>query len=301
MKILATDTIDEKCVQELRKLGTLKTSYELTKEQLLKEISDTEILIVRSKTLVDKEILSAGKKLKAVIRAGVGTDNIDVEFAKEKNIQVLNTPEAPTESVAELTIALILCLLRNIPFADSKTKNKEWLKEKLIGKELNGKTLGIVGFGRIGSLVAKLAKAFGAEILVYDKEPKDKYLTEIGAKQVSLEFLLKNSHIITIHCTLTPETKNMISTAQFKQMKKDSFLINTARGSVVNELALYTALKENRIAGAALDVFWEKNPFNSKLMELKDKIIFTPHIGANTEEAQERIGKLIVEKVKIFL
>lgn len=301
MKILATDPIDENCIKELQKLSEVKTSYDLTKEQFLKEVSDTEILIVRSKTIVDKDILLAGKKLKVIIRAGVGTDNIDVETAKEKNIQVLNTPEAPTESVAELTIVLILSLLRNIPYADSKTKNKEWLKEKLIGKELHGKTLGIIGFGRIGSLVAKLAKAFGAEILVYDKEPKDKYLAETNAKQVSLEFLLKNSHIITIQCTLTPETQNMISTAQFKQMKQGAYLINTARGQVVNELALYTALKEGKLAGAALDVYWEKTPFNSKLMELKDKIIFTPHIGANTEEAQERIGKLIVEKVKLFL
>lgn len=298
MKVLAADPINERAAKKLSEFTELKLAPDINPENLLKEIPNYDVLIVRSRTKVTKEVIDAGKNLKAIVRAGVGLDNIDVPYAEKKGIQVLNTPEAPTQAVAELTLCLILSLLRNIPKADASVKEEKWLKKELYGKELYEKTLGIIGFGRIGHRVAMLAKSFDVTILVYDPHVDEKYLKEVDAKKVELEELLKNSDIVTIHAPLTNETQGMIGENELNAIKDNAYLINTARGPIVDEEALYNALKSGKLAGVALDVYWEKTPFNSKIMEVKDKVVFTPHLGGSTEEAQARIGDLLVEKIK---
>ncbi len=298
MKILITDPIDESAIEKLREFSEVFTRYGLEKSKIIEEIQEVDVLVVRSKTIVDKEIIDAGKNLKAIVRAGVGLDNIDVNYAREKGVKVLNTPEAPRESVAELAIGLMLSLARHITKADSSVKEGKWLKKELYGSELMDKILGIIGFGRIGSRVAKIARGFGMNILVYDTFAKEKYLEEVNAKRVELSDLLENSDFVSIHVPLTEKTRGMIGKNEFSKMKKTAYLINTARGPVVEEEALYNALKNEKIAGAGLDVYWEKTPFSSKIMEVKDRIVFTPHLGSSTKEAQKRIGKLLIEKIK---
>jgi D-3-phosphoglycerate dehydrogenase len=296
MKIIASDPISEKAAAELEKIGDLTLAYDKSPEELREIVKDAQVLIVRSKTTVDKELINSASNLKAIVRAGVGIDNIDAEYAKSKNIQVINTPEAPSDSVAELAIGLMLSLLRQIPRGDSGVKAKKWEKKELKGHELYGKTVGIVGCGRIGHRIAKLLKGFDLKVLVYDPHMPEKDLPE-GAEKAELEKLLTESDIITLHVPLLPATKGMIGEKEFSLMKETAYIINTARGPVIDEEALYNALKNKKIAGVALDVFWEKKPFNSKVMEL-DNIIFTPHLGGNTYEAQDRIGDLLVEKIK---
>ncbi|HIK00037.1 TPA: hydroxyacid dehydrogenase [archaeon] len=296
-KILLADPIDKKAFDAIKELAQVKDASKLSRAALLKNISSYEILIVRSRTKVDEQLLKKAKKLKAVVRAGVGLDNIDVEYCNEHNLKVVNTPEAPTISVAELTIGLMLSLLRKIPYADATTKNKKWLKSELTGKELFGKTLGIIGFGRIGPQVAQRAKVFRMEILIFDKRANTEQVRDFG-QLVPLQELLRRSDIITLHIPLTDETENMISDAQFKLMKNGAYLINTARGPIVNEQALIKALKSGKLAGAALDVYWGETPFGSKIMQFKDKLILMPHIGSQTYEAQARVGDLLIEKVR---
>ncbi len=297
MKILICDPIEEKALKEIKKLGTVKDASKLSRPALLKIISSYEILIVRSRTQADVALLKKAKKLKAVVRAGVGLDNIDVDYCNSHSIKVANTPEAPSISVAELTIGLILSLFRKIPQADAATKNKKWLKGELKGNELFGKTLGIIGFGRIGPQVAQRAKAFRMGILIYDHRDIRAVAKDYG-EVVPLNVLLQKSDVITLHAALTPDTENMISDAQFKLMKDGVYIVNTARGPIINEQALTKALKSGKVAGVALDVYWSENPFKSKIMQFKDKIVLTPHIGAQTKEAQTRVGDLLIEKVR---
>jgi len=297
MKILAADPISDKCAAELKKLGDLSQGQEALETSL----ADTEILIVRSKTKVTKELIDTAKNLKLIIRAGVGLDNIDLDYAKTKGIKVENTPTAPSIAVAELTIGLIFSMLRNISKADASVKKKEWLKKELRGRELYKKTIGIIGLGRIGGKVAKLANALEANVLVHDPYASDKELKESNAKKAELEELLKNADIITLHVPLNESTKGMISTKEFSLMKEGAYIVNTSRGPVVDEQALCEALKSGKLAGAALDVFWKEPPFDSNIMELKDKLVLTPHIGSATYESQDRIGELVIEKVKEFL
>ena len=297
MKILLADQIDQKALSEIRKLATVKDASKLSRASLLKLVPSYEILIVRSRTKADSVLLKKAKKLKAVARAGVGLDNIDVDYCNEHNIKVINTPEAPTISVAELTVGLMLSLFRKIPQADSSVKNKKWLKSELTGKELFGKTLGIIGFGRIGPQVAQRAKAFRMEILISDKRASAEQVRDFG-QLVSLPELLRRSDIITLHVPLTEETENMISDNEFKQMKNGAYLINTARGPIIDEQALAKALKSGKLAGVALDVYWNETPLKSKIMQFKDKAVLMPHIGSQTFEAQERVGDLLIEKIR---
>ena len=297
MKILICDPIEERALKEINKLGTIKNASKLSRAGLLQIVPFYEILIVRSRTQVDAQLLKKAKKAKAVVRAGVGLDNIDVDYCNENNIKVMNTPEAPSISVAELTIGLMLSLFRKIPQADSATKNKNWLKGELKGNELFGKTLGIVGFGRIGPQVAQRAKAFRMEILIHDTRVNQFQVSGFG-ELVPLNVLLQRSDVITLHLPLTPDTENMFMDEQFNQMKAGVYIINTARGPIINEQSLVKALKSGKVAGVALDVFWGENPFKSKIMQFKDKIILTPHLGAQTKEAQARVGDLLIEKVR---
>jgi D-3-phosphoglycerate dehydrogenase len=245
---------------------------------------------------VTREVIQAGKNLKAIGRAGIGLDNIDTEAAKERGIKVLNTPGATTISVAELTMGHMLALARHIPQATASLKAGKWEKKQFMGTELYGKTLGIIGVGRIGREVAKRASAFGMDIVAYDPYVREADVRDLGLKLLPLEDLLQYSDYITIHVPLTPETRHMLGKREFELMKPGVRIINCARGGVIDEQALYEALVSGKVAGAALDVFEEEPPKDNPLLKL-DNVIGTPHLGASAEEGQLRAGVEIAEKM----
>ncbi|HEC88408.1 MAG TPA: hydroxyacid dehydrogenase, partial [Thermoplasmata archaeon] len=263
--------------------------------ELAKEIGEYDAIMVRSATKLTKEIIENAKNLKVIGRAGIGVDNIDVKTASEKGIYVVNSPGGSTRSVAELTVGHMLCLARHIPYADRSIREGKWEKKKLKGIELSGKKLGIIGFGRIGKEVCKLSKTFEMECMAYDPIVSDEEIKKYNVKPVSLEELLKNSDFVTIHTPLTEKTRHMISCEEFDIMKKNAYIINCARGGIIDENALYDALKNGKIAGAALDVY-ENEPYEGKLTELEN-IVFTPHLGASTKEGQIRAGTICAEQI----
>jgi D-3-phosphoglycerate dehydrogenase len=297
LKVLVCDPVSSRCIETLRGAG-LEVSYQpkISAEDLIKQIPEYDVVIVRSRTKITSSVIEAGKKLRVIGRAGVGLDNVDTEAAARRNIVVLNTPESSTEAVAELVIGFMLCLARKIPLGDRGIKEGRWLKGEMMGIELKGKTLGIVGLGRIGSRVGALAKAFGMKILVYDViQLPEQLIKSLEAEVVDLDTLLTRSDFITLHVPLTPETRHMINRERLAKMKKGAYLINASRGEVVDEEALYEALKEGRLAGAALDVF-EREPPTSEVVKLPN-VVCTPHIGAQTVEAQDAAGEMLAEKV----
>ena len=300
MKVLIADSIAESAVVSLQKDFDVTVKH-FSPEELLKEIIQFDAVIVRSATKIPREVIEKGALLKAIGRAGVGVDNIDVTAATSAGIHVVNSPRASSISVAEMTIAFMLALSRKIVDATNKTKNGEWPKKQLKGTELYSKTLGFVGCGRIGAEVVKRAKAFGMKCVVYDPYlPKD-VITKIGAEPVdNLSDLLPISDFITIHALLTDETRGMIGRDELKKMKATTYIINCARGGIIDEDALFSELKSNTIAGAALDVFEDEPSKANKLFEL-DNIYVSPHIGASTSEAQERAGNITVEQVRLVL
>lgn len=238
---------------------------------------------------ITADVLSASDNLQLVVKHGVGVDNIDIEFATAKGILVANTPDTNTEAVADLTIGLMLVLLRHICKANTTTHQGKW--ERFIGHELGALRVGVVGTGRIGGAVIKRLHAFGPEILAYDVNPREELVSKYGVRYVSLEELLATSDIVTLHVPLTEKTRNMIGARELDQMKIGACLINVARGGIVDEKALYDRLKSKRIAAAALDVFTEEPPRANPLLQL-DNVIATPHIGAYTYEAIERMDRL---------
>ena len=298
-KVLVCDTIHEDGIRMLQNASfqvDLKTK--ITPEELVKAVENYDAMVVRSRTKVTEGVLAAGKRLKVVARAGVGLDNVDVESAKRRGIQVVNSPEAPSNAVAELVVGFMLSLARRIPEADASMKKGEWIKNKLTGFELKGKTVGIIGFGRIGYLVARKAKAMEMRVLVYDViiDKLIGYVREVGAESVSLDELLSSSDFISVHVPLLEETKHMIGLEEIGKMKKTAYLINASRGPVVDENALKGALMSGRIAGAALDVFEEEPPEGTELTGLTN-VVCTPHIGAETEEAQRANSTIVAEKM----
>jgi len=233
------------------------------------------------------EIIERADKLKVISKYGTGLDNIDINMATQKKIIVTNTPQANVDAVADLVFGLILSLARRIPEADRKTKNGKW--EKIIGKSVWEKTLGVIGLGKIGRQVVKRAGGFQMNILGFDLIKDKKFVSRYGIKYVNLEKLLQKSDYITIHLPLNDATRGMISYKELEKIKKEAFLINTSRGGIVDEQALYQALRNNQLKGAALDVYHNEPPVESPLKEL-DNVIMTPHIGAYTEEAIENMG-----------
>ena len=297
VRVLVADPIAESAEKKLRDAGFEITLRNKDEDGPLEEqIKGYDCIIIRSASKVTKEVLDAADSLKLVVRAGVGLDNVDLEAAKERGVKVRNTPEAPTVSVAEMVFSLMFALARNVTRADSSMKQERWEKKKLKGTELWQKNLGILGFGRIGFEVARRASAFGMSVLAYDVVDIDKECNEIGAERVSLDDLIERSDYISIHVPLLPQTKGMIGTEQFKRMKKTAFVVNTARGGVVDEEALLDALNEGLIAGAALDVFGSEPPTDWKLVK-HPKLVATPHLASSTSEAQVRVGDLTVQKV----
>jgi len=295
-KILITDGLDAKGKAVLSEVGEVIDRNGITAEDLLKEIGEYDALIVRSRTKVTPAIFEAGVKLKVVGRAGIGVDNIDLNAAKAHGVRVVNSPLATTITVAELTLGLMLALVREIPRADSAMKAGKWLKKELEGAELYGKTLGIVGFGRIGSAVADRARAFGMRIIAYDRLKAAEAITQRGGEPVSWEQLLELSDVITLHLPLTNETKNMLDANAFARMKDGMYLVDAARGGIVDEDALLAALESGKVAGAALDVFTTEPPGVTALVS-HPRVICTPHIGAQTQEAQARAGYDIATEI----
>jgi len=297
-KVLVCDPIHGEGVEKLKEAGfEVDVKPTISHDQLRRGVSEYDALIVRSRTKVTKEIIEAGKRLKNIGRAGVGLDNIDRETAKKRGITVLNTPEAPAEAVAELTMGLILSLARNIPLADSTMKEGKWIKKKLRGWQLRGKTLGTIGLGNVGLEVARLAKAFGMKILITKRTPPaPEVLSELDGEFIPLNEMLPRSDVVTIHVPLTQQTHHMIGKEQIRLMKKGAYLINTSRGAVVDEEALLKALESEKLAGAALDVYEEEPPKDLALIRMPN-VVCTPHIGAQTEEAQKAAATLIAEKM----
>ncbi|MGQ4833480.1 MAG: D-2-hydroxyacid dehydrogenase [Candidatus Asgardarchaeia archaeon] len=304
-RILVADKVDENELKRLEREGfEVDRRFDIQYEELKNVIKEYDAIIVRSRTKVTKEIIDAAPKLKLIARPGVGLDNIDVEYAKKKGIEVVNSPEAPTRSVAELVIALIFSLYRKIPIADRKMKNGIWAKKELVGHELKGKTIGIIGCGRIGREVGRLAHALGLNVIGYDiYEIPEKVIKELDMKVVSnLKDLLKESDIVTLHVPLTNNTKGMIGKEELQLMKRTAIIINTSRGGIVKESDLLEALKNGTIAGAGLDVYSEEPPKSDLLKELisLDNVVATPHIGATTEEAIKANTRIVVDKIISF-
>ena len=292
MKVLVSDKIAAEGVKKLKEAGLeVVEAWEEDKSKIPELIKDCDAIIVRSATKVRKPMIDNASKLKVIGRAGVGLDNIDVNYAKSKGIKVINTPGATTVSVAELTMGLMIATVRPIIPAVISTKMAKWEKKKLKGNELYGKTLGIIGIGRIGQAVAERAKAFGMNIIAYDK-----YIKNSNYKMVDLDTLFRESDIITIHTPLTDETKHLINTEAISKMKDGVIIINAARGGIINEKDLYDGLTSGKIKAAALDVYEVEPPEDTNLLEL-DNFIPTPHIGAQTFEGQTRAGIEIAEKV----
>lgn len=297
-KILISDKLADDALALLEKDKeveyTVKTG--LTEEQLADELCNYDALIIRSGTTVTAKVLEKTTRLKLIGRAGVGVDNVDIPAASQKGVIVMNTPDANTLSTCEQTIALIMATARNTPQAHGSLKAKKWERSKLTGIELYGKTLGVVGLGRIGAEVAKRMASFGMKIVAYDPFVTKEKADAMGIEVMELAELFKISDIITLHIPKNKDTKDLIGKAQMETMKKSVILINCARGGIINEQDLYEALKAGRIQKAALDVFDKEPPFDSPLLEL-DNIILTPHLGASTVEAQEKVGTGIVEQV----
>jgi D-3-phosphoglycerate dehydrogenase len=299
-KILVSDPLSEEGLKILREVKefNVEVKTELKPDLLKEAIKDCDALIVRSATKVTKEVIESAGKLKAVGRAGVGLDNVDLEAATQKGIIVMNTPAGNTISTAEHTMSMILALSRNIAQANASVKKGEWKRSKFMGVELYGKVLGIVGLGRIGSAVAKRAASFGMKVLAFDPFLSREAAENLGIEAAELKDLLSRADYITVHTPLTEETKHVISTNEFAAMKKGVRLINCARGGIIDEEALVSAIKEGKVAGAAMDVFeQEPIPPESELLKL-DNIVLTPHLGASTEEAQVNVAVEVAEIVR---
>ena len=297
-KILITDGLKPAGQAILSQEAEVDDRNGISAEELLAVIGNYDAVIVRSRTKITAEVLEAGApRLKVVGRAGVGVDNIDLEAAKARGIKVVNAPQASTNAVAELAIGLMFALARRLTEADASMKRGEWLKKHLTGTELHGKTLGVVGMGRIGSRVGALAKALGMEVIGYDPLIPAEEISRRGAQPVAtLPELYAQADVITLHVPLTPETRGMVNAEAFAQMKPGVMLICAARGGVIDEEALYHALESGQVGGAGLDVFATEPPGASPLVS-HPRVVATPHIGAQTKEAQTRVATDIAAEV----
>jgi len=268
----------------------------ISADDLLKVISEYDALIVRGRTKVTASVLEAASRLKVIGRAGVGVDNIDLEAAKKHAVTVVNAPMSTTLAVAELTFALLLALAREVPRADAGMKQGKWLKKELEGVELNGKTLGIIGFGRIGVEVGKRAAAFGMNVIAYDPLISEDEIKQRGAEPVSIQDLYAWSDFISLHLPLNVQTRDMIGPLAFSEMKEGVRIVSAARGGIIDESALVAALNSGKVAGAALDVFGQEPPGQTEAV-CHPGVIATPHIGAQTIEAQSRASEDIATEV----
>jgi D-3-phosphoglycerate dehydrogenase len=296
--VLICDQVNPKLNEILEKNG-LQITYEpeITPEQIEEKIGNFEVVIVRSRTKITKDMIEKADKCKIIARVGVGLDNIDQVSAKEKNIRVINAVEGAMNAVGELVIGLMLSLAREIPRADREVRNGNWIKKELMGTELRGKYLGIVGLGNIGKRLGRLAKALNMNIIGYDVVPIDEeFSKEVGLMKADLGTLLASSDYVSLHVPLLDSTKHLINAEKMDTMKNTSRIINTSRGGVIDEDALYEYLKDGKLGGAALDVF-EVEPATSNKLASLPNFISTPHMGAQTKEAQSLAANVIAEKI----
>src|SRR6266481_584283 len=299
MKVIVADKISERGVQLLQEQPGWNVVL-ATKDNLNVEMADADALIVRSATKVTAELLELAPKLRTVGRAGVGVDNIDLPEATKRGVLVMSTPGGNAVSVAEHTFALLLALARQVPLLDKAIHEGRWEKSSAAGTELRGKTLGIIGLGRIGSEVAARAEAFDMRVLAYDPYISEAAAREMSVELVPLEKLLAESDFVSLHTALSPATEKLINAATIEKMKKGARLVNAARGELIDEAALVEALKSGKLAGAALDVFAEEPPKNSPLVRMAN-VIATPHVAGSTAEAQEAVGTQIAVQVRDYL
>ena len=300
-RVLISDPITPAGVELFKEAGfevEVKTDH--TKEELLAKIKHFDALIVRSQTKVTADVIEAAVNLKVIGRAGVGVDNVDVEAATKKGIIVLNAPDGNTISTAELSVAMLMAVARNIPQAHASLKSGAWDRKSFTGVEMNGKNLGIVGMGRIGTEVAKRMLAMGMNILAFDPFLSNEKAEALGVQLVELDTIITEADFITVHTPLTSETKGLFGAKEFARMKKGVRLVNCARGGIYEEIALAEAIKSGQVAGAAIDVYLAEPPTDRTLIELPQTVV-TPHLGASTREAQENVAvDVAIEVVKVL-
>ena len=299
MKILVCDQLQEVVLNQLLELGEITdiSGSSNKHEELLNHIIEAEIVVIRSSTHLTKEILEHAKKIKIIARCGVGVDNVDVEFAKSREIFVTNAPTANLISLVEHTIGLILSTARRIHESNVSTKSGKWEKTKFVGLELHKKQLGIIGFGKAGKLLSERLKSFGMKVVFYDPFVSDWEGEEQG---VELDYLLSSSDVVSVHVIKTPQTENLLSKEKLNLLKPNAILVNTSRGGIVDEEYLVDLVNSNKIFGAALDVF-DKEPIEENNIILDSNILITPHIGASTIEAQLKAGLDTVQNIKKIL
>ncbi|MDJ0733791.1 MAG: phosphoglycerate dehydrogenase [Nostocaceae cyanobacterium] len=300
-KVLVSDPIDQAGIDILSQVATVDVKTGLKSEELVKIISDYDALMIRSGTRVTEEIIAAGTNLKIIGRAGVGVDNVDVPAATRQGIVVVNSPQGNTIAAAEHALAMMLSLSRYIPDANASVKSGGWDRKSYVGAEIYKKTIGIVGLGKIGSHVAKVAKAMGMKLLATDPFISAERAEQIGCQLVDLDVLLQQSDYISLHIPKTPESTHLINAERLAKMKPNARIINCARGGIIDEDALAAALKEGKIAGAALDVFESEPLEESSLKSLGKEVILTPHLGASTTEAQVNVAIDVAEQIRDVL
>jgi len=296
--VLICDQVNTTLKEILEKNG-LKVTYEpeITPEQTAEKIGNFQVVVVRSRTKMTRELIAKADKCQIIARVGIGLDNIDQEAAKEKNIRVINAVEGAITAVAELVIGLMISMAREITRADREIRNGNWIKKELMGSELKGKYLGIIGLGNIGKRLGRLARALNMNIIGYDVIPiDDEFSKEVGLMKADLGTLLSSADYVSLHVPLLDSTHHMINAEKLKLMKNTARIINTSRGGVIDEEALYNSLKEGNIAGAALDVF-EVEPATGNRLTTLPNFIATPHMGAQTKEAQLLAANIIAEKI----
>jgi D-3-phosphoglycerate dehydrogenase / 2-oxoglutarate reductase len=302
MKILVSDNLAESGVERLMNVPDFQVDVVagLSKEELLQIIKEYDALLIRSATKVTAEVIEAADRLKVVARAGIGLDNVDVSAASKRGIVVMNAPEGNVITTAEHAISMLLALSRSIPQATQSIKSGKWEKKRFRGREVFNKVLGIIGLGRIGRVVADRALGLKMNVIGFDPYISRDVIDKMGIEGVTLDDLLARSDYITVHTPLTPETKNILNAEAFNKMRRGVFILNCARGGIVHESDLYTAIQEGIVAGAALDVFETEPPYDNPLLTL-DQIIATPHLGASTDEAQENVANAVAEQVVDYL
>ncbi|MDX1388488.1 MAG: phosphoglycerate dehydrogenase, partial [Acidobacteriota bacterium] len=300
--VLVSDNIAQAGVDLLEQTPGLTVTFKtgMSPEDLAEEIPSHDALVVRSATKVTAAVLSHAKRLKVIGRAGTGVDNIDLDAATRAGVVVVNTPGGNSVAAAELTVSHLLAVARNLPQANADLRAGKWERKRYVGVEVAGKTLGVIGLGRIGREVARIAKGLRMEVLGFDPYVSQEAASSMGIVYATLDNLLERSDFVTVHVPLTPETRHVINAKALAKMKEGAFLINVARGGLIDEKALVEAIDAGKLRGASLDVFESEPPTDKRLIE-HPKVVSTPHLGASTREAQERVGTEIAEKIRDFL
>jgi|YNPNPStandDraft_1061719.scaffolds.fasta_scaffold01715_1 D-3-phosphoglycerate dehydrogenase len=296
MRILVSDSLAQDGIDLLKQHFPVDVKTNLSEDELVSIIGEYDALVVRSSTKVTSRVIEAGKRLQVIGRAGVGVDNIDVEAATRQGILVVNAPDGNSIAAAEHTIALMLALARHIPQADASLRKREWERKRFMGVEVTGKTLGVIGIGRIGREVARRGRGLGMQVIAHDPYVPAAHAERIGVELCELDDLLTRADFITIHVPLTPDTRDMIGERELSIIKPGARLINCARGGIVNEAALLKALDDGRLSGAALDVFTKEPPLDSPLLD-HPRVVVTPHLGASTHEAQVAVAYDVARQV----